>query len=208
MMLSNLFSKKQSFYVSKNEYYETITTENAYLKMIASDLQIANDEDCKTESQILFNNKLELNCKYDEIINSLGAPIYQTNKPSTKNHSVLFYKKRIGEYKIRLEIHVVEKKFLIGFITFNLTNIDEKKDILDLLLTKYKVKRKEFYSKDFRIYNDRNEFIKVIDSVDVTLVYGVNSKFKNQIITKIAEEKELKFLSQSQRQKKAVYDNI
>ncbi|MBL4708973.1 MAG: hypothetical protein JKY48_11105 [Flavobacteriales bacterium] len=133
MFTSDLFSKKIRFYVSKSEYYDTITTDNSYLKAIADDLNITRKEDRETDSKILFNNKLKLNCKYRDIVDTLGTPAYETIKNLTQQHSVLFYKKKIGGYKIRLEIHVIKNVFLVGFITFNLTSKARKKDLINLV---------------------------------------------------------------------------
>tara|TARA_R110000868_G_scaffold33020_1_gene120259 strand:- start:410 stop:1033 length:624 start_codon:yes stop_codon:yes gene_type:complete len=207
-MISTIFTKRPRYYVSKNDYYETIITENTNLKNIATDLDFVKNEDFKTESTILFNNKLKLNSTYNDIIECFGTPIHQLDKSSANQHSVLFYKKRVGTYKIRLEIHVVDRKFLIGFITFNLSSKSEKSSIIDSISNKYQINITKKYLEDFRIFNHKNEFIKVIDSVDLTLVYGEYSASKNQIIKNIADEKELKYLSSDQKNKSLLHDNI
>ena len=107
-----------------------------------------------------------------------------------------------------MEIHVVDRKFLIGFITFNLSSKSEKSSIIDSISNKYQINITKKYLEDFRIFNHKNEFIKVIDSVDLTLVYGEHSASKNQIIKNIADEKELKYLSSDQKNKSLLHDNI
>lgn len=207
-MLLNFFSKKPSFYSTKDDYYKTITTETTFLKIIASNLDFVKNHSYKTEKQILFNNKLTLDSTHKEIIDQLGKPLYQVQKNPSLKHNVLFYKKKIGTYNIRLEIHVVNKKYLIGFINFNISSTTEKMDVIKLICNKYDINHEIEHLKDFRIYNDKNEYIKIIDSIDITLVYGSNSEQTNKIITKLSDEKELKNVSQSRKNKMAVYENI
>ena len=207
-MLSSLFSRKARFYVSKNEYYETITTENTYLKAVATDLNLPSKKQHLTSKDILYNNKLGLTSKYKEIIEVLGTPVYQVNKSRSNKHHVLFYKKRIGTYNSRLEIHLVNNRFLIGFITFNVANDKEKKTLFDLIARKYEVNCEKDHLGDIKIFNDSNEYIKVIDSVNITLVYGVDSESNNKTITDLANQKELKYLSVDQKNRVDLYNNI
>ena len=93
-MFTTLFSRKPRFYVSKNEYYETIATENTNLKNIATDLDFIKNEDFRTDVPILFNSKLKLSSTHQDIIDCFGSPVYQLDKSTVNQHSVLFYKKK------------------------------------------------------------------------------------------------------------------
>ncbi|MFT6166842.1 MAG: hypothetical protein ACJAV5_001511 [Vicingaceae bacterium] len=150
-----MFSKKTRFRVSKSQYYETITTGNTYLQNIASNAEIISDTDFKTEAPILYDNTLNLNSTYQDIIDCFGTLVHQVDKNTANQHSILFYKKKVGNHKVRLEIHVVNQKFLIGFITFNLTTQREKDPVIDSISEEYQINRVKNHLQDFRIYNDK-----------------------------------------------------
>lgn len=207
-MLKSIFLKKSNFYFSKNEYYETLSTENNNLKILTNDLGTLSDLDSKTDLQIFYNNKLKLNSSYQEIIDCLGTPLFEKKKSLAQPYSVLFYKKKIGTFKVRLEIHVINGLFLIGFISFNLTNKKSKSYLIDIISNKYNIDHTNLHLSDFRIYNDENEFIKIIDSVDLTLAYGINSESNKQIIERITIEKKSKYLTVSEQNSLIVYNNI
>lgn len=185
-MFTTIFSKKPRFRISKSQYYETITTGNTYLQNIASNADVINNTDFVTKAPILFNNTLSLNSSYQEVIDCFGTPAHQVDKNTANQHSILFYKKKVGIHKVRLEIHVVNQQFLIGFITFSLTSQKEKSPVIDSVSEEYHINRAKNHLEDFRIYNEKNEFIKVIDSVDLTLVYWSNTESNNQLIQEIA----------------------
>ena len=76
-MFTTIFSKKPRFRVSKSQYYETITTGNTYLQNIASNAEIISDTDFITEAPILYDNTLNLNSTYQDIIDCFGTPVQE-----------------------------------------------------------------------------------------------------------------------------------
>jgi len=189
-MLTRFIKKNIDYYLSKNEYYDSVTTENGFLNKIASSIFVESENVLKTNQRILFNNKVDINSPMSQVVAKLGKYNYYLEKSRTQNHSILFYKKLIGSLRSRFELHFIEDQLIIGFATFDVSNTYNKLKVLKALAEKYNFKMEDIDLENFRLEDEYNNYIQIIDSVNITLAYGNKSKTNNQLIYDITREKE------------------
>lgn len=207
-MLSKLVKKKFNYYLSRSEYYNSVITENSFIKTISSDINISSDHTRYTDQPIFFNNKLQLNSNYEEIVEKLGEPSYKLYKSKSKRQLVLFYKKIIGTIRSRFELHLVDDRLIIGFLTFDVFSMSRKLKVVNAIVEKYGIGLSDIDINKLKITDSNNHYIKIIDSVHLTLAYGINTKQINQLIFDMANEHEIAKLSEIQRETNDILNNI
>ncbi len=189
-MLKSFLKSNLNYYLSKNEYYDSVVTENGFLNKISSELFINAERVLHTDQRILFNNKVDINASLNQVVAKLGRYNYLLEKSKSQNHSILFYKKLIASLRARFELHFIEDQFIIGFATFDVSNTSNKLKILKALSEKYGVSLEEMEVENFRIEDEYKNYIQIIDSVNITLAYGNRSKTHSEMIYNITQEKE------------------
>ena len=207
-MLKKLIKENLNYYLSKNEYYDSVATENGFLNKISSNLLIEPENILKSEQKILFNNKISVNSTMEDVTKELGKYNYQLEKSKALGHSIVFYKKMIASFRSRFELHFIEDQFILGFITFDVPNTLNKLKVINALAEKYEVEAKEIDLDLLRIEDDCKNYIQVIDSVNLTLAYGNRSKTNNQMIYNLTHEKERAKRNSTERESLKLQNNL
>lgn len=207
-MLKRFVKNNFNYYLSRNEYYDSVATENGFLNRIASNLFIKSNNVLTTQNRILFNNKIQINATESEVIDQLGKYNFYLEKSKSQKHAILFYKKLIGALRARFELHFVEGELIIAFTTFDVSSTSNKLKVLKALTEKYEVTMQDTNLDNFRIEDAYGNYIQIIDSVNITLAYGHNSKENNQLINNLANEKEFVRQSLIDRENKHLKHNL
>ncbi|PWH87221.1 hypothetical protein [Brumimicrobium oceani] len=193
---SKLIGIKKPYFYSKNSYYyfESISTKyyngKYYLRLM---------EVFKSMKSISSNKKLNYNAHSStkQIIKEYGTPFYTMKNEGMKETEILYYKKRIGFHKARLEFHFYKERLFFYSYTFPYLSNSDKIEIKKTLEEKYYEKQKIDFTKNYLTDLDKN-MISVTDDMEYSILYfckndkaisKLESKRKSKQINKLNTNK-------------------
>jgi hypothetical protein len=113
-LLTKIWTRCYSY---RKNYYRTLRTKYKDGKFYQKiEERIKNIKIIKSSTEIKLLPKIKLqNTKLNDIIKLFGQPNYIIDETEILNIKILYYKKKIGPHKIKLEFHLY-KKHLFFFI--------------------------------------------------------------------------------------------
>lgn len=178
-IISNFFLKRDNFkygYGYKNnrdDYYKQHNyilsnrlMSNLFVKSINLDIKFNTNAD-------ITPLNLKFGTYYYEIIRELGKPRYEINQGIGKNHTVLFYRKNIGDYNFLSQLHFYANQLI--YVKSDFDYLRHGKDcrtaILSSLFHKYSIRCDYDFSNDIVIQDSDNNIITISDFGKISLQY-------------------------------------
>jgi hypothetical protein len=200
-LLRSLPIVSPKYYYSKKEYYHDLITPYTIVDLIR---HLNNEEQnfIDTTKKVRFK-EVEFGSTLEEIISQLGKPRHIINNKynNSINHSVLFYKERIGKFHAVSQLHLINNKFHLGVHLFNNLEPQDIKGLEEILLLKYLNGNEAFDLKKISFRDNDNNRIELKKEVHTSISYisgnKVIIKYLNEQITqtqqvvKSKKEKEL-----------------
>lgn len=206
----NIFSKKTPLYFSRSDYYDSIANDNGFIQTLFADVPPGIENSHSTEGSILFNNKITINSSLKMIEAVLGKPSYVLDKSQFVDHKIVFYKKIIGAYRVRFELHLIEDKLFIGFKTFDISTTNDKMKIINSLFKKYELTPfpTDIKLEELKIEDSSGNYIKVLESVNITLAYSSDNKSITETLLNMSNNKEMLEMKKAQNEEKSLLNSI
>jgi hypothetical protein len=102
-------------YYTRDTYYYTLYSQYDYLEKLLSD-NLPIKEKIYTDLKIQFGPDLEFGLSSKQVRKMLNRPHLTYINKEIKGHQIYFYKRKIYEYKIKMELHFFNDKFFLVFI--------------------------------------------------------------------------------------------
>jgi len=151
------------YYVRDTHYY-TLYSQYDYLEKLLSD-SLPIKEKIYTDLKIQFGPDLEFGLSSKQVRKMLNRPHFTYINKEIKGHQIYFYKRKIYEYKIKMEIHFFNDKFFLGIYNFS-----EKPNKIDKIVSEIFLK----YKINPVLFN--NSLHQIADHKDNTIDIEINSK--------------------------------
>lgn len=178
-------------YSYRKNYYKTLRSkykEGKFYQKIEEHIKTITIIKTSTEIKLLPKIKLQ-STKLNDIVKLYGKPNYIINEKEILNIKILYYKKKIGLHKIKLEFHLYKKHLF--FYSYDFSHEKSNNNIVELLRSKY-IKH---FTKDIKIIGiiDLHKNIIVINNtVNLSVLYISGNKIVFSKITKLLRLKETK----------------
>lgn len=173
----------------KHDYYKA-------LNFISNSKQLIQKLSSFSDGQKLFeiSNQIKpydlcFGSDMNQAIHLLGKPNYIFLNENIQNHTVLFYKRKVNQYKNLIQLH-----YFYNELIFAVSHIYEPfvfesahiKDLNNLILTKYNlsINEKELMN-SFSVLDSNDNQITVSNSLGYTVCYSTGDSF---IISRISEQ--------------------
>ena len=182
-------------YSYRKNYYRTLRTkykDGKFYQKIEERIKKIKIIETSTEIKLLPKIKLQ-NTKLNDIIKLYGQPYYIIDETEILNIKIIYYKKKIGPHKIKLEFHLYKKHLF--FYSYDFSHEKSNNKIVKLLRSKY---IKDFY-KDIRkigIIDQHKNIILVNNTVNLSILYISGN---NIVLNKITKSLKLKETNQKRK---------
>lgn len=199
--------KRKDYYFSRYYYRQLV---DKYTSSISIYIKIANkinenENEIFTKTPILNNTSITFNTTISKTKKKYGEPIYLIENESIKEVTVLFYRIKFANQKVKCEFHFYKNKlFFVKYIFSYLTD-KTKESVLNILENKYLNGSKLNYNKDI-IRDESNNKIFINEDSHFNIDYLAfdsdffkeikQLKFENELKQK---ENEIIFLKQISR---------
>lgn len=190
-IISNIFSRRKhlkhsygykhhrdDYYNQHNRIISNRVLSNLFVKSSKFDAQNNTPKDISPLN-------LQLGSYYYEVIHELGKPRFEINKGIGRNHTVLFYRKNIGDYKFLSQLHFYSNQLVYVKSDFDYLSYGTecRIAILRSLFNKYSIISDYEFSKDIIIKDAANNIITISDGGKISLQYYTgNEEIVNSIL--------------------------
>ena len=191
-LLRKIWTRCYSF---RKNHYRTLRTkykDGKFYQKIEERIKKIKIIETSTEIKLLPKIKLQ-NTKLNDIIKLYGQPNYIIDETEILNIKIIYYKKKIGPHKIKLEFHLYKKHLF--FYSYDFSHEKSNNKIVKLLRSKY---IKDFY-KDIRkigIIDQHKNIILVNNTVNLSILYISGN---NIVLNKITKSLKLKETNQKRK---------
>ncbi len=191
--------KKLHYYSTRNSYYESLLSLHSNKQFFNNLMKIINNSNkIKTNIEIkIIENKTINEISIKDIIRKYGNSHYKIINKDLLGIKILFFKRKIGKYKTKLEFHFFNKKLFFYTYNFSDLNIEDKNEIKEIIKKKYLVKNFNY------IIDKSNTIITLNDNVNFSISYLCNNKI---ILEKII--KSIDFINGEHKNQKKIYRKI
>ena len=169
-----LFSVGKNYGDHKKSYYEKLLAGyddlKRYQAILSPDLYPVN-----TDNPINISDKVKFGSCIEEVREKLGSPRYTyTNQSLPRDLNIFLYKKKLGGYKVKLEIHFFRNTLFYFNYIFSYVNNKDKNLLFNILSKKYfqNVSR----VKDFEAVDPKGHRVFVEDGLNFRINYLVNDQ--------------------------------
>jgi hypothetical protein len=182
-------------YSFRKNHYRTLRTkykDGKFYQKIEERIKKIKIIETSTEIKLLPKIKLQ-NTKLNDIIKLYGQPNYIIDETEILNIKIIYYKKKIGPHKIKLEFHLYKKHLF--FYSYDFSHEKSNNKIVKLLRSKY---IKDF-DKDIRkigIIDQHKNIILVNNTVNLSILYISGN---NIVLHKITKSLKLKETNQKRK---------
>ena len=172
-LIKNLTQKRDHYSGSAHYYQLTVFDRYTNLKSL---MRVFCDSQSShsftTTENIKFKGSIEFSTPESQVIKTLGNPIVYFENPELQNHSILFYKCFIGNFKTNLELHFYDEKFFMGVYSFNrIKGNADKNKIKNILYEKYKVTGEAGKDDDLVIVDKNSNTVMISDHINYSYIY-------------------------------------
>ena len=145
--------------------------ENFYSELIAN---LKKTERLKTDTEIKLNDdQIISKVRKKDILKIYKKPCHSITIENPIETEILFYKKRIGKYKVKLEFHFFKNNLI--FYNYNFSNLKDISEVTQIIKEKYLVKeQRSILNKN--IVDNNNNTILVRNNISLEIYYLCNSK--------------------------------
>lgn len=164
--INNILNSRQYY----NSYFNRCI--NKYKKIenyisIYDSISKSHDKFIKTSKNISYNKYIFFGTSLYKAKRQIRLP-YRLIK-NTPLCDIIFFKKKIGSYKIIVELHFFKKKLV--FFKYSFPKIENKKVIINTIISKYLKKENDYnFIRNLNIYNNNN-YIKIENEVSLEVYY-------------------------------------
>jgi len=178
-----LGAKKTSYYNPKNYYREKFINKYRNGKFYFNLMdRVEKMEEMKTIVPISFIENIKLNeVSVKDVIKEYGSSNYKIISEGLSGVEILFYKLKLGEYKMKIEFHFFNAKLFFYSCTFSMSNVINKSEILKIIKDKYSVEGL-FGNGNNYIIDEYNNIILSNNNIDFSLYYLCNTEMIKDII--------------------------
>lgn len=180
-----------SCYSYRKNYYRTLRTkykDGKFYQKIEDRIKKIKIIKTSTEIKLLPKIKLQ-NTKLNDIIKLYGQPNYIIDEKEILNIKILYYKKKIGPHKIKLEFHLYKKHLF--FYSYDFSHEKSNNNIVKLLRSKY-IKHFDEDIRKIGIIDQHKNIILVNNTVNLSILYVSGNNIVFHKITKSLKLKETK----------------
>ncbi|MDG1145338.1 MAG: hypothetical protein P8N54_02500 [Flavobacteriales bacterium] len=191
MILPQLRKIWTRYYSYRKNYYRTLRTkykDGKYYRKIEDRIKKIKIIKTSTEIKLLPKIKLQ-NTKLNDIIKLYGQPNYIIDETEILNIKILYYKKKIGPHKIKLEFHLYKKHLF--FYSYDFSHEKSNNNIVKLLRSKY-IKHFDEDIRKIGIIDHHKNIILVNNTVNLSILYVSGNNIVLHKITKSLKHKETK----------------
>ncbi|MDB2442797.1 hypothetical protein N9W40_01755 [Flavobacteriales bacterium] len=191
MILPQLRKIWTRYYSYRKNYYRTLRTkykDGKYYRKIEDRIKKIKIIKTSTEIKLLPKIKLQ-NTKLNDIIKLYGQPNYIIDETEILNIKILYYKKKIGPHKIKLEFHLYKKHLF--FYSYDFSHEKSNNNIVRLLRSKY-IKHFDEDIRKIGIIDHHKNIILVNNTVNLSILYVSGNNIVLHKITKSLKHKETK----------------
>jgi len=178
-------------YSYRKNYYRTLRTkykDGKFYRKIEDRIKKIKIIKTSTEIKLLPKIKLQ-NTKLNDIIKLYGQPNYIIDETEILNIKILYYKKKIGPHKIKLEFHLYKKHLF--FYSYDFSHEKSNNNIVKLLRSKY-IKHFDEDIRKIGIIDQHKNIILVNNTVNLSILYVSGNNIVLHKITKSLKLKETK----------------
>lgn len=163
--LNNLLYGKQYY----NSYFERCVTKYKKIDNYISlyDTFFKPHKLVTTSEDINHTSKIPFGISIGKAKKHINVPFRHIRNPNLCD--IIFYKTRIGDFKIIVELHFFKKKLVFFKYIFHTTL--EKSNILNKVLSKYQLTKSKFNLRNSLITNNEDYFIKIENEVSLSMYY-------------------------------------
>lgn len=200
-------NKRKSFHYSRSNYYRRRLDESKsvqlYLKLM-SDLEFTNGIKTNTEIQLIDNKKdNEINKK--NIIRKYGRPNYKFICEDLTEIEILFYRKKIGSHKAKMEFHFYKNSLFLYTYTFSYLSLEDKNEIIKIINEKY-LEREYKDIINHHIVDENKSTIILNDNLDFSIKYLDKNNIAFETILKQDKFQKSKDENERKRDKEILYE--
>lgn len=200
--VKRIFKKRKEYYFSRYYYRQLIdkytTNLSAYSFIVNKTINNSNKE---THRTLLKGSKITFNSSISETKKVYGNPYYTLENQVVENLTILFYRMRFANEKVKCEFHYYKNKlFYIKYIFSYLTE-NQKKEIIKVIQGKY-LKGESLTIETELIIDEFNNGLTISQDSHFNIEYlALNSDFITDLnhfktLSKIKqEENSLKFIN-------------
>jgi hypothetical protein len=170
---------------SKREHYQNILNPKDIIDLVNKYMKL-HDNRYPTDVGISFGG-VSFGTTLTNFLASNNKPRYkiENNYNQVVNHSILFYKEKLGKHKAISQFHFVDDLFLWGMYLFNnYLQVSELKEVEKVLTQKYKISE-ALNLKDIIITDKEKNMIQLRNEVYTSIHYMTGNK---PLIEKLRKE--------------------
>jgi len=188
-----VFGAKKAFYYNpKNYYIEKLVNKyrngKFYFNLIE---RVEKMDEIKTNVVIEFIDNKKLNeVVINDVIKEYGSSNYKIISEDLLGVEILFYKLKLGEYKMKLEFHFFNDKLFFYSYTFSMNSVKNKNEIIKIIKDKYSVQGLSDKGKNYIIDDNKNMILSNHD-INFSIYYLCNPKKIKENIAERIDEKEV-----------------
>ncbi len=186
--LSNYFqqpNRHNGYSFSRREHYHNILNPKDIIDLVDKYMKL-HDDRSQTDIKITFGG-VDFGTRLTSFLASNEKPRYliENNYNNTVNHSILFYKEKLGKHKAISQFHFVDDLFLWGMYLFNnYLQASELKEVEKVLMEKYKI-TEAVSLKDVIVTDKEKNMIQLKNEVYTSIHYMTGNK---ELIERLRKE--------------------
>ncbi len=195
--ISRVILGKRLYYFSRDYYYEELLdkySDGLFYKNLKDRLALLAGRKSTVEIRVL-DGKTPNNIIRKEVVKKYGRPNYKIKNEAFPDITILFYKRQIGEYKVKLEFHFYKKDLVFFSYNFPYLSPESYEEVVQIIRDKYLGDGSQDIMDSYII--DRNGNIVLPDNIFGFSVYYFcpdNQNFSNMLryIDSFKEKNDLK----------------
>ena len=188
-----IFGTKKAFYYNpKNYYIEKFVNKyrngKFYFNLID---KVEKMDEIKTNVAIEFIENKKLNeVVIKDVIKEYGSSNCKIISEDLLGVEILFYKLKLGKYKMKLEFHFFNDKLFFYSYVFSMNNVKDKNEIIKIIKDKYSVKGLSDKGSNY-IIDDNKNIILTNNDINFSIYYLCNPKMIKENFVERIDEKEV-----------------
>ena len=180
-LLTKIWTKCYSYKKYYNKTLKTKYKDGTFYQKIEESIKTITIIKTYTEIKLLPNVELQ-KTKLNDIVKCYGPPNYIIDEKQVLNIKILYYKKKIGPHKIKLEFHLYKKHLF--FYSYDFSHEKSNNKIVKLLRSKY-IKHFNEEIRKIGIIDQHKNIILVNNTVNLSLLYISGNKIVLNKIVRI-----------------------
>lgn len=205
----NIFSNGKSHHYSRSIYYKRHLDESKsiepYLKLI-NDLEYGTGVETNIEMQ-LFDHKKDNEISKKDVIRNFDRPNYSFVCEALKEIEILFYRRKLGSHKTKLEFHFFKNKLFLYTYKFSYLSSEDRKEIIEILDEKY-LEKQNVSIQNSHIEDKNHNIIMLRDNLEFSIKYLDKNSIAFKTILKQDTLRKFKVETKRKSDKEILYEML